>query len=524
MKILLRVTALATASTLALTGCSGGSTPGGGSAAAASDTTLDIAFLGDISTPDPDTAYDSSEMNLVNSAYEGLLDYQPGQAEPELVGKLATDWTANEDNTVFTFTLREGVTFHDGTPFDSSAVKASFDRRTAVGEGPAYMVAGVTNVETPSPTEVVITLGAPNSSFLDLLASPFGPKMVSPTALDTHPVDPGAESDWFDNHDAGTGPYTYGEFQPGVAYDLVAFEDYWGDEVVYERVHFEVVSSMATIQLKLRNGELDGLIGYSDDQSFKAMSGEEGLETYAFPSMQTPTLFVNPASAALGDQATRVQLLSGIDFAELAETALGDTGEPTDEVFPKNLLPAESNKQVIEHDPGALDALADGALTGATISCGYSETSPISQVLCDNLAAALNGAGITTRSVGFAAGAYYDALDKGAAAPDVTFFTGFPDTAHPDAWAFVFYTPDGGLDLFGADVPGLADLLAGAVETDDEAAYAEAARMVSESGLWYSVATSDGTAVFSDDVAGVDEAWHPVITSVLDLSRLRPAD
>ncbi|WP_101524631.1 ABC transporter substrate-binding protein [Nocardioides houyundeii] len=521
MKNLLRLTALATVSALALTGCSGGSTPGGSTASAA-DTTLNLAFLGDIPPPDPDTAYDGAELNLANSAYEGLLGYQSGQSEAELVGKLATEWEANDDNTVFTFTLREDVTFHDGTPFDSSAVKASFDRRTAVGEGPAYMVAGVTKVETPSPSEVVITLEAPNSSFLDLLASPFGPKMISPQALKAHPVEAGADTDWFDTHDAGTGPFTYGDFQPGVAYELEAFADYWGEPAGYQAVRFDVMSSMSTIQLKLGNGELDGLIGYSDDASFRELSKNQDLEAYAFPSMQTPTLFVNPKSAALGDQATRVQLLSGIDFPALAEKALGETAEPTDEVFPKNLLPAEGNKQVIEPDPDALDTLAAGALSGRTISCGYAESTPAAQVLCDNLAAVLNGAGIKTKSVGFAPGAYYEALAKGASAPDVTFFTGFPDTAHPDAWGFVFYTPGGGLDLFGAEVPGLADLLAKAVETNDLQAYGEAARMVSESGLWYSVATKKGTAVFSDDVAGVDEAWHPVITDVLDLSLVRP--
>src|SRR5690606_25513691 len=122
----------------------------------------------------------------------------------------------------------------------------------------------------------------------------------------------------------------------------------------------------------------------------------------------------------------------------------------------------------------------------------YPESSPPAQLLCDNTAAVLNGAGIKTKSVGFAQGAYYEALEKGADAPDMTYFTGFPDTAHPDAWGFVFYTPDGGLDLFGADVPGLADKLAEAAETYDLDAYGEAAQMVSESGYWYSVATSMG--------------------------------
>ena len=70
---------------------------------------------------------------------------------------LATSWTASPDNKIFTFKLRQGVTFHDGTPFTSAAIKASFDRRLAVNQGPAYMVSDVASIDharaiTPSPS------------------------------------------------------------------------------------------------------------------------------------------------------------------------------------------------------------------------------------------------------------------------------------------------------------------------------------------------------------------------------------
>lgn len=505
-----------------LTACSGGSTPGG-SVPAEGDDTLALAFFGDISPPDPDTAYDGPELNLVDSAYEGLLDYAPGQAEPELVGKLATEWQADPSNTQFTFTLREGVTFHDGTPFDASAVKASFDRRTAVGEGPAYMVADVESIETPSPSKVVVTLSQPNFAFLDLLASPFGPKMISPKALGEHPVTPEGE-DWFDTHDAGTGPYAYGPFEQGVSYRLEAYDGYWGDQPGYSAVDFAVLSSMSTIQLQLEQGTLDGLIGYTDNASFADFEANDQLATYAFPSLQTTMLMVSPASPALGDAEVRRTFLSGIDYATLTESALGDTAAVTDEVFPAGLIPADLNKQAIPHDDGALAALAAGPLAGKTIRVAYLDASGAARALSDNLTAILNTAGINATSTGLASGSYYDELLKGADAPDITFFSGFPDTASPNAWGSVFYTPAGGLDLFGADVPGVADVLAEANRTNDMALYGRAAHMVSESGYWYSVATSKATVVAQPGVGGVDEAWHPVITGVLALNLLHPTD
>ncbi|HEX7824245.1 MAG TPA: ABC transporter substrate-binding protein [Mycobacterium sp.] len=504
-----------------ITACSGGSTLGGTTSTHGANT-LHVAFFGDISTPNPDTAYDGPELNLVDSAYEGLLDYAPGQQKPQLVGKLATSWKANPDNTQFTFTLRDGVTFHDGTPFDSSAVKASFDRRHAVGQGPAYMVDDVKSVETPSPTQVVVTLTEPNSAFLDLLASPFGPKMISPAALAAHPVTPEG-ADWFDTHDAGTGPYGYGTFVQGVSYELQANDHYWAAKPAYTTVKFAVLSSMSTIQLQLEQGSIDALIGYTDNVSFADYQANKKLATYAFPSMQTTMLMVNPASPALSDAAVRHRFLSGIDFPTLTRSALGGTAEVTDEVFAKGLVPSNLNQQVIPHDADALANLASGPLAGKTVRLAYAQNSGAAKALSDNLTAILNTAGIKATSTSLDVGTYYDELKKGADAPDITFYAGFPDTAHPGAWGSVFYAPTGGLNLFGANVTGLADVLAAARRTDDLALYGQAARMVSESGYWYSVATSKATVVAQPGVAGIDGAWHPVITGVLALNLLHPA-
>ena len=108
---------------------------------------------------------------------------------------------------VFTFKLREGVKFHDGTPFTSAAVKASFDRRVAVNQGPAYMVKDVASVTTQGDYGVTITLKAPNSAFLDYLACPYGPRILSPEGLKKNAGADNAQG-YLTNHDLGTGPFT----------------------------------------------------------------------------------------------------------------------------------------------------------------------------------------------------------------------------------------------------------------------------------------------------------------------------
>ena len=142
---------------------------------------LHLSFLQDPGQPpDPDIYYAGQGLLLTTNTYEGLLQYKAGTDKAELEPLLATEWTASPDNKVFTFKLREGVKFHDGTPFTSAAVKASFDRRLAVNQGPAYMVKDVESVTTQGDYGVTITLKAPNSAFLDYLASPVRPADAEP--------------------------------------------------------------------------------------------------------------------------------------------------------------------------------------------------------------------------------------------------------------------------------------------------------------------------------------------------------
>src|SRR5690348_10709751 len=89
--------------------------------------------------PDPDVYCAGQGLILTTCACEGLLAYKGGTATPTLEPSLAASWTASPDLKTYTFQLRKGVTFHDGTPFTSAAVKPSFDRRAAVNQGPAYM-------------------------------------------------------------------------------------------------------------------------------------------------------------------------------------------------------------------------------------------------------------------------------------------------------------------------------------------------------------------------------------------------
>lgn len=519
--------ALASAAALALglSACSSAdeALPGqssGGSDAAAVDTTLDIGLSSDMSAPDPSSAYDGTEVTVVNAAYEGLLKYQVGADEPEIVPSLATDWTVSEDGLTYTFTLREGVTFHDGTALTSAAVQPSIDRMLTEGaNGPGYMVAGIASVETPSDTEVVFTLDAPNAAFLDYLASPFGLKLISPDALAEH----GDDADWFANNDAGTGPFQYGSFEPGVTYTLDAYDGYWGDTGGYAAVKYTVLDSANTIQLQLESGDLDGYIGSANKTMFDALSENSDLTTTTYPAVMSPVVFLNPGGV-LAEAETRVSLLEGIDWASIVDAVYGELGTTTTGVFPTGMIADEDNKSVIAYDADALAGVADGALAGESIEIAYPSFVPGAKDISDNVAAQLNTAGITAESVGLESGAYWSTVYDPEAAPDITLFTGFPDADHPDTWARLFYYTSGGLNLFGGTTDGLDELIDEAVTTGDESLYGDIAEVVSSTGLWHTIADLKVSSAFQKDVTGVEGASYPLLGITFDFTQLSPAE
>ncbi|WP_062135636.1 ABC transporter substrate-binding protein [Demequina aestuarii] len=512
--------------TLSLTACagSGGDLPGetaeSGSDATDIDTTLTMALTSDISTPDPSSAYSGSEMNVVLAAYEGLVKYQTGVDTAEIVPSLATEWEVSEDGLTYTFQLREGVTFHDGTPFTSAAVEPSIARMLEEGaSGPAYLVDGISSIETPSQYELVVTLDAPNSALLDYLASPFGLKIISPAALEEH----GDDAEWFASNDAGTGPFEYGSFNAGTQYELTAYEGYWGELGGYDTIEYTIVDSTNTVQLQLESGELDGYIGSANKILFDGLSEVDGLQTHLYPSMMAPVVFLNPASEFFADSSTRSELLSGIDWDGIVTTVFGDLATASDGVFPASMIDPNVNTSALSFDEAALAGLADGALEGENIEIGYPSFVPGAQDIADNVAAQLNTVGISTESIGLESSAYWSTVFDPAVAPDITLFSAFPDAAHPDTWARLFYSDGGGLNLFSGSIDGLGDLLDEAAKTGDEALYADVTERVSSSGLWLTLADLTVSSAFQDSVEGAADASYPVLGITVDFTTLSPS-
>jgi peptide/nickel transport system substrate-binding protein len=277
--------------------------------AALAEGVLRVPYAADIGSFDPDNAFEVDGLGAINAVYEGLVEYAPGSAE--IVGLLAEKWTTSEDGLLVTFDLRDGVIFHDGAAMTSADVLASFQRRKANELVLSYFLWNVQEMAAPDPDTFTITLGMPQPSFLDTLASPWGPKVVSPGALVGQAGNDAAQSFLNDNA-IGTGPFALTRFERGTGYTLTRNAAYWGKAPHFETIEISIVPDVSQQLLQLRAGDLDMVPRNYPWAQLGALPPV--LVATASPSMALVMGFVKPGTA-LEDPALRAAVMTAMNPA-----------------------------------------------------------------------------------------------------------------------------------------------------------------------------------------------------------------
>ncbi|WP_199743059.1 ABC transporter substrate-binding protein [Nocardia stercoris] len=495
---------IGTALMLAATACGGNNTPN----AAPTDHTLHLSFLQDPGQPpDPDVFYAAQGLLLTTNTYEGLLQFAPGTDKVQLQPLLATSWTASPDNRVFTFQLRQGVTFHDGTPFTAAAVKASFDRRLAVNQGPAYMVSEVDSVTTQGDFGVTITLKSPNSAFLDYLASPYGPRMMSPTGL---AANAGTDNDqtYLTTHDLGTGPYTLTDARVGAHYGLAAYPGYWGNKPYFTTVDLPVITDTSAQQLQFDNGGLAAIMHDLPSSAVASYIGNTKYSNYSLPSMMSDYLYLNPHHGLFADQAARQATQQAIDVAQLVQQAFSGRGKVAPQIYPPNMIGPEFAQQQIPHDTAALTKLAATLPADKkSITIGYDSSNPDNLLVGNLIQAQLATVGITATVQGYPTAQIYSWIGTDAAqAPDMLALAGWPDAPSPYTWGHISFDPDGGLNYFGCAAPDVTAALNTGKASGADRAFSDAAEKASATGCWLNMVDIDDFMVAQPWLKGVAES------------------
>ncbi|MFI5253907.1 MAG: ABC transporter substrate-binding protein [Candidatus Limnocylindrales bacterium] len=208
--------------------------------------TLVVAIPGDINRTDPSLIDDANSSYVEQQVVENLVTLKPGTGD-QIIGALAQTWDVSTDGLTYTFHLRSGIKFHDGSDFNAAAVKFNFDRWIAIPQsysdlGYTYYIdtvigrganSFIASSAAPDPQTFVVTLKVPNSAFLVQMAIPAIFGIQSPTALQAGNA---SAADFKDNKYAvgtaasemiGTGPFMFKDWVPGDHLDLVKNPNYW---------------------------------------------------------------------------------------------------------------------------------------------------------------------------------------------------------------------------------------------------------------------------------------------------------
>jgi len=483
---------------LALAACGGSSGSGTSKPAAgtttAAPTTLHIAFGADMQVPDPDVFYELEGNAVVTSVYEGLIRYKPDLNTFE--GALASKWTVSPDGKTYTFTLRPNVKFHDGTVMDSTAVEKSFQRRTAVNSSPAYMLADVASYATPNPLTFVVNLKNPVSPFLDYLASPYGPKVDSPTEIAAHAGKDEAQS-WLKSHDAGTGPYMITSFVPGQKYVLSAFDGYWGPKPYVREIDISIQPSISTQELDLENGQLDMILHGLPTPDVQALQAK-GFEVHQFPANLKTLLFVNENKGIFTSAALRTALRSAIDKNTIVSSVYGSRATVSNQIYPTGELPANLGADTPTYDPSKLKNLVSG-LSNKSVELEYDTQDPTNQRVADEVQAELQSAGLNVSVRGIPISQVFALPTQPTQAPDLLIDSTNPDASHPDTWIRIYMNTKGALNYLLCSVPaadkamdaGLASTDPATIATD----YGQAGDLIAQSGCFDTIADVKETVV-----------------------------
>jgi peptide/nickel transport system substrate-binding protein len=269
---------------------------------------------------------------LVDLNYDGSL-------KPEL----AVAWESLSP-TVWKFTLRPGVRFHDGTSLDSKAVKFVFDRLAANSK-----FIPVSSVETPADNEVIIKTSKPFVAMPAYCANTQTVIYASGSVQDgkfTRPV--------------GTGPYQFIEYTPDKGVYCQAFQNYWKEAPKISEVVFKYIPDGQTRVMALQSGEVD-LIHMVPPASAKVLASNPDFVVQSAPVTRMQQINLNPGKAPLDDLNVRQAINHAIDRKAIVDSVLEGYGEPAVGLFPPNLPWGSPNLKGYPYDPGKAGDLLEKA-------------------------------------------------------------------------------------------------------------------------------------------------------------------
>ena len=289
---------------------------------------------------------------LYANVFEGLTRFGPdGSVQPGL----AASWTISDDGLSYTFQLREGVTFHDGTTFEASDVVFSLDRARAEDSTNAQkaLFAGIESVEALGDSSVRIDLAAPQGNFLFNLA--WGDAvMVAPESIGD-----------IKNLPIGTGAFRFEQWRRGDQISLSRNADYWGEPASLEEATFKFISEPTAAYAAMLAGDIDAFYSYPAPENLAQFERDPRFTVLSGNTEGETILAMNNQQAPFDDIRVRKAVSHAIDRQAIIDGAMFGYGTPIGSHF-------------APHNPDYVDLTANAAFDPALArdllaQAGYAE-------------------------------------------------------------------------------------------------------------------------------------------------------
>jgi peptide/nickel transport system substrate-binding protein len=487
--------------------------------------TLIVAQPADVLALDPVRVTDSESIEVGELLFEGLVHLAPGTTD--VAPALATSWEVSPDARRWTFHLRSGVIFHDGTPLDAAAVAFSFTRLIDpksggyVGAGADYwreLLRDVQSVTARDAETVEIVMARPYAPLLGELAQ-F--PIVSPTAV-------AKWGDAFQQHPVGSGPYAFDSWEVGEQVVVRRFDGYWGAKPALERIVFRVVVDARQRLIDLESGSVDLATAIlPDEHSFVELHPD--LVLHRAPGDDVSYLAFNTQRAPFDDVRVRRALNFAINKEPIVKLAFQGLAIAADGPLPPAMWGSHKAATQYPYDPAAAKALlaaaaADGRFDPKKTYKLYAPTTPRPYLpeperVARFLQAAFENVGFHTELVLQSYPLHRKAAEAGET--DLCLFGWIGDTGDPDNFLYVLFDSDNAhpgdaQNMAFYKQPRVDELLAQAQATADQATrsqlYAEVQDDLASDAPWVPLAHSDLVIAGRAEVLGVvvSPLGHPV--------------
>jgi len=377
------------AGVLALAAGCGGDDEGGDASGTTADETTEggaeggtLVFAGasDPVVLDGALVSDGESIRVITQIFETLVALEPGTTEP--VAGLAESWEADDAGTVWTFKIREGVTFHDGEPLDAEAVCFNFDRWYNF-EGPLQnpgatyywqVVFGgfatfnkdsgapeeslYESCEATDETTAVLTLTKPSATFIPALSQQAF-SIASPKALEEFNADEGTtdadgifspSGTFGTEHPIGTGPFEFVSWTRNDRLVLKRNENYWGDKAKLDQLIVRPIADNAARLQALQSGEIQGY-DLVEPQDIATLEGDENLEVIDRPAFNVAYVGFNIAKKPTDDVKVRQAIAYGLDRQSVVDNFYSGRAEVATQFMPPEVVGYADDVTTYEFDP-----------------------------------------------------------------------------------------------------------------------------------------------------------------------------